>query len=221
MFSEIFLQVVPPAFLMGFSHCLFMCGGFSVILANKLSSKSSFVRLLLQLGYHISRVFAYMILGMLAGTLGRFFTFASNLSSMVRFISGMLLVVIGFALLFRGSILKFIENDYIWKKFFYKHIGSIVSSKSNLSVLVLGFFNGFLPCGVVYTFLAISIIQSNPLKGVLVMFLFGIATLFAMIILMLFASVINDKFKKYSMSISSVFIIILGLYNSYIGFMST
>lgn len=61
------------ALAVGFSlsHCIGMCGGFVVACALKLSQKDRTTRIILSLGYHLSRVLAYVILGLLFGLLAQ------------------------------------------------------------------------------------------------------------------------------------------------------
>ncbi|MCW4573875.1 sulfite exporter TauE/SafE family protein [Venenivibrio stagnispumantis] len=46
---------------------------------------------------------------------------------------------------------------------------------------LLGVFNGFLPCPLVYAFLMRALFEQNPVKGMVVMILFGIGTVPAML----------------------------------------
>ncbi|KQI24484.1 membrane protein, partial [Campylobacter coli CVM 41963] len=49
------------------------------------------------------------------------------------------------------------------------------------SAMILGFANGFVPCGLVYFFLANAMSRQNVTESILVMLVFGLSTLPAML----------------------------------------
>ncbi|CZE48970.1 sulfite exporter TauE/SafE family protein [Campylobacter geochelonis] len=215
------LNIVPMAFFVSFGHCLGMCGGFVMAYSVKLAKKSKFEAFYYSLSFHISRVFAYVLLGFIAGYFGSIFAFSSQIMGYVKFAIGLFLVVLGVALIKRGELLKFIENDKIWKKFFAKPTKFAMQESSFGSFVLLGFLNGFLPCGVVYTFLAMAIMSGSAIKGAFIMVIFGISTIPSMLGLSFVTNLLNLKLKQIMLYISAILIIAFGIYNAYLGFEAT
>ena len=118
----------------------------------------------------------------------------------------------------RGKILAFIENDKIYQKFLAKPLKYAFSKDSYTSFLLLGFLNGLLPCGVVYTFLAMAIMSSSLIKGAIIMAIFGIFTMPLLLSFSFVLNLLNLKYKNAIFTLSAVCIIVFGIYNSYLGF---
>ena len=215
------LNVIPMAILMSFGHCLGMCGGFVIAYNTRLSKKTKFQAFLYSLSYHFSRVLAYTTLGFFAGFFGSFFKINHKFIGFLHFFVGIFLVILAIALIKRGEILKFIENDKLWRKFFAKPTKNAMSNSSIFGFAMLGFLNGFLPCGVVYTALAMAIMSANALYGASLMFIFGIFTMPTMIGFSFLTNLINQKFRNYMFLISACLIFIYGIFLSYKGFMAT
>ena len=209
------------AFMLSFSHCLGMCGGFVIAYNTKLANKPKSLAFLYSLTYQISRIFAYVVLGGVAGYFGSFFKITRQMQGYFYFAIGVIMVVLGFALLMRGKILAFIENDKIWQKFFAKPMKKAISSKSYASFVLLGFLNGLLPCGVVYTFLTYAIRAQSAWQGAIIMLIFGISTLPVLMSFSAVTNLLNIKFKNIMLTISVILIIIFGIYNAYLGFSAT
>lgn len=214
-------SIIPVALLMSISHCLGMCGGFVLALNSKFKGENRAEILALNFIYHIFRVFAYTILGALAGYFGEIFSFSAKSQAILHFFIGILLVIFGVALIVRGKILAFIENDRIYQKIFAKPVKKALSSKSKFSFATLGFLNGFLPCGVVYTFLAMSAISANALNGAIIMAVFGIFTIPSLLSFSCVLNLLKLKFKNVILTLGSIFIIAFGLYHSFLGFLAS
>ena len=215
------VSIIPMAVLMSFGHCLGMCGGFVIAYNTKLTKKTKFQAFIYALSYHLSRVFAYISLGILGGFFGSFFKFSQKGIGFLHFFIGILLVIFGIALLKRGALLKFIENDKIWSKFLAKPTKFAMQSSSYFSFCLLGFLNGLLPCGVVYTALAMAIMSADVVQGGLIMFVFGIFTIPTLLSFSFVINLLGLKFKNAMLTLSAIFIIAYGIYYTYLGFMAT
>lgn len=218
---ETIFTVVPMAFMLSVGHCIGMCGGFVIAYSSRLSSKSKGVGLIYSFVYQISRVLAYALLGLIAGYFGSIFAVTTKLIGYVYFFIGIFLVILGYALIKRGEILKFIENDKIWTKFLAKPFRNLASKNSILSFAMLGFLNGLLPCGLVYTFIAMAILSGSVIKGVFIMTIFGLSTMPTLIFLSFIANLLNTKFQKTMLYISGTLVMVFGIYSMYKGFVAT
>jgi sulfite exporter TauE/SafE len=70
-----------------------------------------------------------------------------------------------------------------WYRIFgslYSEMSILLKKGSFLSLFIIGFINGFLPCGLVYLALAGALAQTEILDGMLFMILFGLGTIPAM-----------------------------------------
>lgn len=218
---ETALIIIPMAFMLSLGHCLGMCGGFVVAYSSKLSKKSKFQTLFYSLSYQVSRVFAYVVLGALAGYFGSFFSINREIQGFFHFVLGIFFVIFGVALHMRGKILALIESDKIWKFLFEKPMKFAILHDNYASFLLLGFLNGLMPCGVVYTFLGYAISSESALNGAFVMFIFGISTLPTLVSFSFVTNLLNAKFKNIMLLLSIICIIIFGVYNAYLGFIAT
>ncbi len=211
-----FLAIITVAFLSSFGHCYSMCGGFTLAFMNlNLKYKNLFLLIFI---YQISRVFSYMLLGVIFGILGNLLTFNTKIQSLSFFILGIFMIILGFALIFRGNVLAFIENNTFFNSFAKKIIKKSINFRGLKSAIFLGFANGFVPCGLVYFFLANAIISQNILESILVMLIFGISTLPAMLFFSKISQLFSELLKKIFNYLSYGIIICYGINLAYIGF---
>jgi len=182
-FGELF--AVFLASLAGSYHCLGMCGGIACGLASDPRSKArSIIR---HLVYNSGRVVTYVFLGAAGGTLGLKLT--SGGSGLDILLAQKILTVLAGSLMILMAL-----------KFLRKPATSVVTSKAKATIrsiqtpikvlldtpgksapLALGVLNGFLPCPLVYAFLALAVSSANPLDSMVLMAVFGLGTFPAML----------------------------------------
>ncbi|NVK21237.1 MAG: sulfite exporter TauE/SafE family protein [Kangiellaceae bacterium] len=196
MSIEILSTPLISAFIMGFlgsSHCMGMCGGITVALG---ASTDTNKHLSLSLTYQIFRVLSYGLLGIVVGFIGSAIEKWSNFPWLVV-IGGILLIMMGFYLLGWWSLLSLFEKggQYIWKK-----VSPIQKKFLPLSqyhqAMVVGLLWGLLPCGLVYSALAMASTSSSPVNGFLTMLAFGLGTLPALLAAGVFSHKLLGFFKK-------------------------
>ncbi len=165
------------AFLMGLVgslHCAGMCGPLTLLLPSGKSTSSRFIagRLL----YNLGRIATYALLGLLVGLVGQQSTlFVSR--EIISVTVGVLILV--FVLLPDKWLSEINVYQIIARTTGKLKAGFKRNFETNYYTgqLVFGFFNGLLPCGLVYAALAGSFIQLDTLKGGAYMALFGLGTL--------------------------------------------
>jgi putative membrane protein len=135
----------------------------------------------------------------------------------IFFIVGLVIAFIGIALLFRGELLKFVENEKALK-FVVKMAKDRLNNKNLANFLLLGFLNGLLPCGVVYYFLALGILSANAADASLIMLIFGLCTLPAMLLASFVFGLLGEKFKEIMFKLSACIMIANGFYLSFLGY---
>ncbi len=155
---------------LGSFHCLGMCSPLVMAVTNW---QSPFF--LNRVVYNLARVVCYGVQGALISEFGSLFNF-SQFQTFFSVSLGGLLIVLGLV----GATnfeLPLIAN--LMRKFamVIKNIFSRFLAKRNiLSIFVLGFLNGLLPCGLTYLALTYCIILPSIMSGFLFMFFFGLGT---------------------------------------------
>ncbi|WP_234401386.1 sulfite exporter TauE/SafE family protein [Campylobacter concisus] len=210
-------MIISVAFLSSFSHCVGMCSGFLSLQTLFFKGKSKREILMLSTLYSLARIFAYVVLGALFGTFGAVISFSMQARGLIFFIVGLVITFIGIALLLRGELLKFVENQKALN-FVVRLAKTRIQKKNLTNFLLLGFLNGFLPCGVVYYFLALGILSANFIDSAFIMLVFGLCTLPAMLLASFVFGILNEKFKDIMFKISASIMIINGIYLSFLGY---
>ena len=215
------LTIISIAFLGSFGHCIGMCGGivlaYSTIKIEPAISKVS--KTVAHLLYNFGRVLTYTVLGALFGAIGGVATFSNTANGTLLIIAGVAMVLAGLSLMGKIKFLTVIEHSISSSNFYKKSFQKILHSKSNVSFFILGMLNGLLPCGFVYFFAITAASTASPLYGALVMFIFGVSTIPAMFSLGFLSSLASaTSFRNMMMSLSSVAVILYGLFTLYNGY---
>ena len=215
------LTIISIAFLGSFGHCIGMCGGivlaYSTIKIEPASSKVS--KTVAHLLYNFGRVLTYTILGAIFGAIGGVATFSNTANGTLLIIAGIVMIFAGLSLMGKIKFLTIIEHSISSSNFYKKSFQKILHSKSNMSFFVLGMLNGLLPCGFVYFFAITAASTASPFYGALVMFIFGVSTIPAMFSLGFLSSLASaTSFRNMMMSLSSVAVILYGLFTLYNGY---
>lgn len=215
------ITIISIAFLGSFGHCIGMCGGIVLAYTTiKVEPKSSKVsQSIAHLLYSFGRVLTYAILGALFGALGGVATFSNMANATLLIFAGVVMILAGLSLLGKIKFLTIIEHSFASSAIYKKAFKSVLNSKSNLSFFVLGMLNGLLPCGFVYFFAIAAASTADPLYGALVMAIFGLSTIPAMFGLGFLASLASaTSFRNMMMSLSSIAVILYGMYTIYNGY---
>ncbi len=215
------LTIISIAFLGSFGHCIGMCGGivlaYSTIKIEPASSKVS--KTVAHLLYNFGRVFTYTLLGAIFGAIGGVATFSNTANGTLLIVAGVIMILAGLSLMGKIKFLTLIEHSISSSNFYKKSFQKILHSKSNVSFFVLGMLNGLLPCGFVYFFAITAASTASPLYGAIVMFVFGVSTIPAMFSLGFLSSLASaTSFRNMMMSLSSVAVILYGLFTLYNGY---
>ena len=198
-----------------------MCGGFVMAYSSAKidSSASSFRQFLSHLMYNIGRVSSYIILGMLFGAIGSIFTFSQHINGYFYFVIGIVMVLMGLSMMGKIKFLTSLEATIAFNPTIKTLFSKLIHSKSLSSFYGLGVLNGFLPCGLVYFFLATAATSGSFWLGGLKMALFGLATMPAMLGLGFVVGFLKgSSFREVMIKVASLIIIGYGIYMSYIGY---
>jgi len=157
----------------GSLHCLGMCGPIAMALpiAKHGLAKRTFGLFL----YNAGRVLTYALMGMIFGFMGKSF----HLAGIQRQVSVFLGVLILMGLFIPYVLSQKNKLSGVWNSIFgslYQEMGTLLKKGSMRSLFVIGFINGFLPCGLVYLAIAGALAQSEIIDGATFMILFGLGT---------------------------------------------
>jgi sulfite exporter TauE/SafE len=180
------LPALGAALMTGFlgsAHCIGMCAGISGLFAVQTGVMSLRARLPMALAYNAGRVISYAVLGLIVATLGSGAVAAvPSLAGPVRFVGGLVIVLIGLQIAFDWRVLRPIERtgSRLWARL-APAARRLLPVTSLPRALGLGLLWGWLPCGLVYSVLLLAATTARPLGGALTMLAFGIGTLPAML----------------------------------------
>lgn len=172
----------------GSLHCIGMCGALSMINPMNRSNRANMVWSMLQ--YHAGRLFTYIILGAAIGSIGHLLDF-NQFQSYLSVAIGTLLLLYGINRYFNFSIFN---SFYKGNAFVVKMYNVVLKKNSSFTGFLLGVLNGIIPCGLVYSAMALSFMNADVWAGAVNMLFFGLGTL---PMLMLFnLGLTNYKFKQ-------------------------
>lgn len=182
-------MLLPVAFLAGFfgsGHCLGMCGPIVLLLENPQAQTAGFQGILRRLLYNVGRLLFYALLGAVAGAAGLVLTQVTGVGTglaLLRILAALLVVALGLNLLFNLQVLSYLEKSgaLLWRHLspLARHVLPISSPARALGA---GFVWGALPCGLVYSAVALAAASGRALSGSLIMLAFWFGTLPALLL---------------------------------------
>ncbi len=195
-----YLLFILAGFL-GSYHCIGMCGFIPPLI----QYKNWFLG---NIFYNLGRIFTYGFLGFVAGYLGMFFHSLQFqfLQKGLSIFLGILMIILGFQIL--GNIK---DKGIPGLDLVFSTIAEILS-KFRQNPFFLGMFNGFLPCPLVYAMLMQSVLEKSPIKGFIVMVLFGLGTVPAMFFSSFVFNKLSPIVRKRLASLSGLIVILLGVW---------
>jgi sulfite exporter TauE/SafE len=170
-----------------------MCGPIALMLPVDRTNQAKKVSQIVI--YHIGRLSAYSLIGLIFGIVGKGFYLAG--------IQQRLSIFIGIAMIITIITPERVLANYNFSKPVYRLISKIKSSlgkqfknKSYQSLFTIGLLNGFLPCGMVYVALFGAIAMQSVPFGILYMLLFGIGTIPMMSSVIFFNSIMTVTLRN-------------------------
>lgn len=189
-------------------HCIGMCGPIAMMLPVDRNNEAKKVTQIIT--YHIGKLTAYGILGLVFGLLGRSF-YLAGMQQQLSIIVGVLMIVV-------ALVPEKVFAKYNFSKPVYKIISKVKSSlgqqfknKSYKSLFTIGLLNGFLPCGMVYVAIFGAIAMQSVSLGVFYMLLFGIGTIPMLTIVIYISNVISFSFRGTLQKIIPVVAVVIGM----------
>ncbi|MDP3313562.1 sulfite exporter TauE/SafE family protein [Lutibacter sp.] len=194
--------------LLGSFHCIGMCGPIAFVLP--INRKSKPIAAFQTFLYHFGRIVTYSFIGLLFGIIGKGL-YLSGFQQRLSIVVGVLMIVlIVFPLVFKTiknpsrpliSIIGKVKSN----------LGYFLKKKSNSAIFFIGFFNGFLPCGLVYMAIIGSIAAGNYVDGALYMAMFGLGTVPMMTGAIFVGNFITIKVRQKIQKAIPILVIVIGL----------
>jgi len=175
MMPEATLLAVFLAGLLGGGHCAGMCGGIVSALSAGAGS-----RLPLHLAYNAGRIASYTLAGAVAGALGGMVLYYDLLPLQLALyvLANLMLILLGLYLAGWSSMVTRLEaaGRGLWR-----HISPLTKRFLPVNTLpqafAVGTLWGWLPCGLIYSVLAIALVSGSAANGAALMLAFGLGTL--------------------------------------------
>ena len=194
--------------LLGSLHCVGMCGPIAFMLP--VDRSNSFKKLSQITIYHLGRLIAYSIIGLVFGLIGKslyIFGIQQQLSIAIGIIM-ILLVLIPYKTIGKYNLSKPLNKIISKVK---SNLGQALKKKTADTFLTIGFLNGFLPCGLVYMAVFGAVATGSLLEGSFYMLLFGIGTIPLMTSAIYLGKFLNHTIKKRIQKAIPVFVVVIGV----------
>jgi len=157
-------------------HCIAMCGGINLSQTLRKSGESApagtYSLLMPSILYNGGRLVSYTAVGVLVGALGSVITVSGHFQGAVQLAAGVFMVIMGITMLgLFPALRRFIPR---MPKIFSAKIDE---RKTGRGPLVIGFLNGFMPCGPLQAMQLYALSTGSPVRGGIAMFLFCAGTI--------------------------------------------
>ena len=128
------------------------------------------------------------------------------------------MVLMGLSLMGKIKFLTSLESSLAFSPFIKKLFSKLIHSRTYISFYGLGVLNGFLPCGLVYFFLASAAASGSALWGAVIMLIFGLSTVPALLGLGFMVGFLHGNGLRETMiKLASFIVIAYGIYMAYLG----
>lgn len=199
------------AFILGLAgsfHCIGMCGPIAFILPIKRTTR--FFQIYQAFLYHFGRILSYSFIGVLFGIIGKGL-YLAGFQQRLSILGGLLMIL---AIVIPTSFLNKLEISKPLHRVFKilkQKLAYYLNKKSNKAVFLIGVFNGFLPCGLVYMAIIGAIATGAVIKGTLYMFLFGLGTIPMMTVAIFLRNFVTLSLRTKIQRAIPIFVVMIGL----------
>jgi sulfite exporter TauE/SafE/copper chaperone CopZ len=200
-------------------HCIAMCGGINLSQTLRRDGGSAptdtYSLLLPSLLYNCGRVVSYTAAGVLVGALGSVITVSGRFQGAVQLVAGIFMVIMGINMLGLFPALRRFSPRTLVRRMPKVFAVKMDGRKTGQGPLVVGFLNGFMPCGPLQAMQLYALSTGSPLRGGVSMFLFCVGTIPLMFALGAASSALSGAkgrvFSRRVMQAGAVLVAALGL----------
>ncbi|GBU26525.1 heavy metal transporter [Treponema sp. R8-4-B8] len=219
-------------------HCIAMCGGINLSQTLNKEKKEErkekklaindeqltirkgdvYSLLLPSIFYNFGRLVSYTAVGVIVGALGSVITLSGRFQGAVQLIAGGFMVIMGLNMLGVFPALRRLIPQMPAK--LQEKIASLFAKKTDghktsRGPFVIGFLNGFMPCGPLQAMQVYALSTGSPIRGGISMFLFCAGTIPLMFALGAASSTLSGAkgrtFSRRVMQIGAILVAALGL----------
>jgi len=169
--------------LFGGVHCAGMCGGIVSALSLQMPAGSGqrSPAWVIHLAYNLGRIASYALAGAAMGALGSLGLLLNNalpVQMTLYLAANVMMVALGLYLTGATGALAFTERagQWLWRRV-QPATRRFLPVRGVFQALPLGALWGWLPCGMVYSVLAMTLLTGSAARGALTMLAFGLGTL--------------------------------------------
>jgi uncharacterized protein len=169
--------------LLGGVHCAGMCGGIVSALSLQMPGKPGTAgpAWTLHLAYNLGRIGSYAIAGALMGALGSLGLLldkALPVQLTLYVAANLMMIALGFYLTGITGALAFTERagQWLWRRI-QPATKRFLPVRGVAQAFPLGLLWGWLPCGLVYSVLAMALLTGSAVRGAATLLAFGLGTL--------------------------------------------
>ena len=216
--------------LLGSAHCVGMCGGFAVAIgAGAPSWGANLVR---QCIYSGGRIFTYATLGAVVGYAGlrlaQDMPRVINAQALFAIVAGVFLIVQG---LISAGVLWRLKLVLVGRLSTRKQapashgvhsaaivscltggmVGSLLRTPGSQAAFLAGMLTGFLPCGLVYAYLALATSTNDPFAGLITMVAFGLGTIPLMVLTGAGMSLASPTKRQFVLRLAAWCVVVTGV----------
>lgn len=192
--------------ILGSFHCVGMCGPIALTLP--VQDATPLKRLGVISLYNLGRVLAYAVIGAIFGVVGKQF-FIGGYQQSLSIALGVLLLLFFFFSSATFIRIRLFERFTTWLK---QRLGQLmIGEKKSYTFLLIGFLNGFLPCGLVYVAVAGAVATGAIWKSALFMAGFGMGTFPIMFMVTVLGKYISVQWRNTMRRMVPVFIVLMAV----------
>ena len=169
--------------LLGGVHCAGMCGGIVSALTLQMPGQGTAVTpgWVIHLTYNLGRISSYALAGAVMGTLGSLGLLLNNalpVQMTLYVAANLMMVALGLYLTGITGALAFTERagQWLWRRV-QPLTKRFLPVRGPAQAFPLGMLWGWLPCGLVYSVLAMALLTGSAERGALTLLAFGLGTL--------------------------------------------
>lgn len=167
--------------LLGGVHCAGMCGGIVSALSLQMPGARSGAAWPLHLAYNLGRISSYTIAGALIGAVGSLGLLLDHwlpVQLALYVAANLMMVALGLYLAGLAQTLAFTERagQWLWRRV-QPATRRFLPVRGVAQAFPLGMLWGWLPCGLVYSVLTMTLVSGSAARGAATMLAFGLGTL--------------------------------------------
>lgn len=170
--------------LLGGVHCAGMCGGIVSALTLQIPTRQNSRRRSawpIHLAYNLGRITSYVAAGAAMGALGSLGLMLDHwlpVQMTLYIVANLMMVALGLYLTGMTRALVFVEHagQWLWRRV-QPATRHFLPVRGAAQAFPLGLLWGWLPCGLVYSVLALALLTGSAARGGMTMLAFGLGTL--------------------------------------------